>query len=212
MQFEIKDRKIRCVSSNLVGDNMDYIASFTFDQEWDGAVKTARFMKGSAHVDMLLENNSCKIPMEVLKGGYIRVGVFSSAMATTFCLVHVAESVKERDGGPKDPTPDVYTQIIQMLEEISGNGVTDAQIEKAVSEYLAENPVSGVDEADVQRIVEEYLEAHRSELKGDKGDAGADGKDGYTPVKGVDYFTDADKAELVAEVINVLPKAESEVY
>ncbi len=33
--------------------------------------------------------------------------------------------------------------------------------------------------------------------KGDKGDTGAAGADGYTPVKGVDYFTAEDKAELI---------------
>ena len=48
-------------------------------------------------------------------------------------------------------------------------------------------------------------------LKGDKGDkgdtgaTGANGKDGYTPVKGTDYFTDADKAEMVSAVISALP-------
>ena len=52
----------------------------------------------------------------------------------------------------------------------------------------------------------EQLEA----LKGGKGDDGYtpikgvdyfDGKDGYTPVKGTDYFTDADKAEIVQMVV-----------
>lgn len=36
--------------------------------------------------------------------------------------------------------------------------------------------------------------------KGSTGAAGAAGQDGYTPIKGTDYFTDADKAEMVAEV------------
>ena len=40
--------------------------------------------------------------------------------------------------------------------------------------------------------------------KGDKGDTGPAGADGYTPVKGTDYFTGADKAELVAMVIESL--------
>lgn len=40
--------------------------------------------------------------------------------------------------------------------------------------------------------------------KGDKGDTGAKGADGTTPVKGVDYFTDAEKAELVADVTKSL--------
>lgn len=41
--------------------------------------------------------------------------------------------------------------------------------------------------------------------KGDKGETGANGKDGKTPEKGVDYFTEADKAEMVSAVISALP-------
>lgn len=45
--------------------------------------------------------------------------------------------------------------------------------------------------------------------KGDKGADGAPGKngtDGHTPVKGTDYWTASDKAEIVAEVTAALPK------
>ncbi len=38
-----------------------------------------------------------------------------------------------------------------------------------------------------------------------KGDKGADGKDGKTPVKGTDYWTAADKAEIVADTLAALP-------
>ena len=34
---------------------------------------------------------------------------------------------------------------------------------------------------------------------------GKDGEDGYTPKKGVDYFTEADKSEMVSAVIDALP-------
>ena len=56
--------------------------------------------------------------------------------------------------------------------------------------------------------------------KGDKGDPGTNGKDGQpgkdgadgkTPVKGTDYFTEADKAEMVSAVITALPKYNGEV-
>ena len=39
-------------------------------------------------------------------------------------------------------------------------------------------------------------------LKGDKGE------DGYTPIKGVDYFTKEDKQEMVDDVLASLPTAE----
>jgi hypothetical protein len=42
--------------------------------------------------------------------------------------------------------------------------------------------------------------------KGDKGDPGAQGPAGATPVKGTDYFTAADKAALVQDVLAALPE------
>jgi hypothetical protein len=41
--------------------------------------------------------------------------------------------------------------------------------------------------------------------QGPAGETGAAGADGYTPVKGEDYFTEADKAEFVTDVLNALP-------
>lgn len=38
-----------------------------------------------------------------------------------------------------------------------------------------------------------------------QGPRGIDGTDGYTPVKGIDYFTDTDKEEIAQTVINMLP-------
>ena len=40
---------------------------------------------------------------------------------------------------------------------------------------------------------------------------GKDGDPGYTPKKGVDYYTEADKAEMVDEVIAALPVYNGEV-
>ena len=38
------------------------------------------------------------------------------------------------------------------------------------------------------------------------------GADGHTPIKGTDYWTTDDKAEIVNDVLESLPRAESEVY
>lgn len=46
-------------------------------------------------------------------------------------------------------------------------------------------------------------------IKGDKGDPGVDGR---TPVKGKDYYTDADKTEMVNAVLAALPSWEGGSY
>lgn len=180
MNFEIKERYISCCGKSVIGDNSDYTANFLFDSEWDGKIKTARFQKTNReYIDVILENDFCKIPVEVLKFGYVSIGVFTDEMTTTYCNIFVKESIKEKNGNPLEPTPDVYSQIIKMLEDISANGVTDAQIEKAVNDYLTENPVSGVDEEEVTRIVTDYIEANKDSLKGADGKDGVDGKSAY---------------------------------
>lgn len=47
--------------------------------------------------------------------------------------------------------------------------------------------------------------ASSANLKGDKGETGTAGKDGKTPEKGVDYFTAAEKAEMVSEAAAEIP-------
>lgn len=45
---------------------------------------------------------------------------------------------------------------------------------------------------------------------GEQGIQGVKGDDGYTPVKGVDYYTEAEKQALVQDVLDALPAAESQ--
>lgn len=192
MRFTVKNRQIYPSSGTpvfVIGDNADYKAQFEFDSEWNGVVKTARFVRGKEFQEKVLVNDECEIPIEVLKQGFLEIGVFSAEMTTTPCRILVKGSIKELGGVTAEPTPDVYRQIIKMIEDLEVVGVTDAQIKKAVRDYLEENPVTGVDEAEVQRIVAEYIDLHKNELKGDKGDkgdTGASGKDGTDGVDGSD--------------------------
>ena len=159
MRFEVKNRIIKRIDIDNdyinppIGDNADYEASFTFDKEWDGHIKTARFINNGKYAEQILENDKCLIPVEVLKHGYLKVGVFTSEMTTTQCEVFIRPSIKQDNGVTADPTPDVYSQIISMIENMEVSGVTDEQIEKAVEKYLLENPIDTITESDVQRIV-----------------------------------------------------------
>ena len=242
MKFEIKDRVIKRIDNcnNTVGDNSDYEAEFLFDIEWDGHIKTARFIKDGNYAEKILQNDKCVIPVEVLKHGNLKVGVFSADMTSTQCEVYVKPSIKESLGSPAEPTPDVYAQIIKMIEDIGQPVISEAQIEKAVSDYLAKHPIDAVTDAEMESYVSQFFLEHKDELKGDKGDKGdkgeqgvqgvpgtdgADGasaydiavvhgfigteeewiaslhgQDGMTPVRGVDYWTSADIAQIQAYI------------
>lgn len=82
----------------------------------------------------------------------------------------------------------------------SSSGITRTEVETMIEEsYNAHIP-------DTEKMIVDYVNAHKEELKGDNGN------DGHTPQKGIDYWTEADKAEIVNSVIAALPTAESEVY
>lgn len=53
----------------------------------------------------------------------------------------------------------------------------------------------------IEETVGDYFENH-PDVKGDKGDPG------YTPVRGIDYWTETDKAEIVDDVLDAMPQAE----
>lgn len=141
MKFEIRNRVIKCVDYDeqcLIGDNEDYNASFVFDNEWSGLIKTARFIQNGKYVDQILSNDKCSIPVEVLKQGRLSVGVYADGMVTTPCEIYIRQSIKETNGAVAEPTPDVYSQIISMIENFK---VPDEQIEKAVEKYMEEHPI-----------------------------------------------------------------------
>lgn len=48
--------------------------------------------------------------------------------------------------------------------------------------------------------------------QGEKGDTGEKGADGYTPQRGVDYWTEDDKGEIVNAVLNALPNYEEVAF
>ena len=85
-----------------------------------------------------------------------------------------------------------YSELEKRIDQIEENGVSDEQIEKAVNDYLDENPVGGVTPEELAEEVENALETAKASgefdgpqgPKGDPGDPGSPGPagaDGYSP-------------------------------
>lgn len=147
MNFTINNRVITG-DENLfvVGDNANYVAVFTFDEEWNGVTKTARFIRcDGKYKDEIIKNGECTIPCVVLKCGYCRVGVYSAEMTTTEHKFFVNKSIKNDTGCECEPTPDVYEQLTKHLDDIQAQMPTE---------------------------IETYFTNHKEEFKGDKGEKG----------------------------------------
>lgn len=136
---------------DVISHNSDYVAEFEFDEEWQDKVKTVYFVcEDGSHQPVVINGNACPVP--VLNGEHRRifVGVQAgsiekpSVLKTTCpCCLKVRDSIADLLGQPiPDPTPDVYQQIMALLEDIKQGEVSPEDIQKAVDNYLTENPIS----------------------------------------------------------------------
>ena len=113
---------------DVISHNSDYVAEFEFDEEWQDKVKTVYFVcEDGSYQAVVMNGNSCGVPMMAGEHRRIFVGVQAgsaekpSVLKTTRpCCLKVKDSIADYLGQPiPDPTPDVYEQIIAMLESIT---------------------------------------------------------------------------------------------
>ena len=191
--IEIKVRNKRAKKTNAVEyvcGNSDYTVTFDFDKDWNGYnEKTARFTYGGVMIDIVFTGNQCSFP-QIMNADIIKVGVFAGDLhTTTAAYVKAIQSIVSEEGLPIEPTPEVYAQIMEMLNEYIalGRGADGVGISKV---YLT----------DTVELVVELTDGTTTNLgsvkgadgkDGLNGQNGKDGKDGYTPVKGKDYFDGA---------------------
>lgn len=125
-------------STDYVCGNSEFVVGFVFDKEWNEfETKTARFIHGGEHTDIVFTGTECKVP-KIFNVKSMEVGVFAGDLSTTTpAVVHCRKSILCKSGTPAAPTPDVYAQVMEFLN----NGVSAEQIAQAVADYLEANPV-----------------------------------------------------------------------
>lgn len=174
--FTIKNRHIASdtKSIDLIGDNMDYTAVFDLDEDLASErVKTARFIKDDVQEERILDdNNSCQIPPELLKKGYVSVGVYTDEKSTTPCFLQINGSIREKDYSIKDPEPDVYRQLLEKIEKLKGLREIELRAdekniqwryvgEEEWKELISLSEISGeVSPEKIKQVVEDYLKAN----------------------------------------------------
>lgn len=113
---------------DVISHNSDYVAEFVFDEEWQDKVKTVYFVcEDGSYQAVVMSGNSCGVPMMAGEHRRIFVGVQAgsaekpSVLKTTRpCCLKVKDSIADYLGEQiPDPTPDVYEQIIAMLNNLT---------------------------------------------------------------------------------------------
>ena len=103
----------------------------------------------------------------------------------------------------------VITQIKALDVDYSNNALPGISTVDGALNVLVPNSHTHAnkDTLDLLSVTDGKLQYDGSDvgLKGDKGDKGDPGSDGKTPVKGTDYWTAADKAEIVADTLAAVP-------
>ena len=165
------DKSVSLVTTGSVGT---VTAAFGFDAEWEGFARTAIFASGGTVKRVVLDDaNACVVPWEVLTNcKQLTIGVVGTSgnrvLPSVPVTIPIIEGVCNGGTPPDDPTPDIYAQLLDLAKETQ-------QIAQSVRDDANAGKFNGA--------------------PGAKGDPGADGK---TPVKGVDYWTPTEAAEIDA--------------
>lgn len=125
--------RVKCIDQVLTLEHTPVVASgglnedfieFEFCGKWDGFVLTAVFWKNEkdAYHVLLDEANCCQVPPEVTADeGLVYFGVFGvnaeGVQRTSNVLTyHIEKGAITTGTKPSEPTPDIYTQIMQEFQ------------------------------------------------------------------------------------------------
>ena len=122
--------------------------------------------------------------------------------------------IEDLEGGQVDPEAIASgVQAYMDANPVTPEGIgalAAEQLPQAINDALSQAKASG----DFKGEKGDQGDPGEKGDKGDKGDTGApgtngtngkDGADGKTPVKGTDYYTEADKTEMVSRILSALP-------
>lgn len=168
VQFTVTNQHIEAkTSAKIVADSRNYLEAVFFfvSPEWEKVAKTVVFSTKFGTYNVILDGDTCMVPPECIIAGEMEVSVFGGDRITTdVAKIKVFPSGYRKGETPPDPTPDVYSEILERLKTIQGGTVSEADIKAAVSAYMADNPVDTLTEDEVTALIAAYLTDHPQEV------------------------------------------------
>lgn len=125
IRLRCEDQKLRYVSRPIVASGSHLVDTVSFDlsEEWAGYLCTAVFYRDidDKYLVFMGKGTECEIPSEVMEDpGSFYIGIFGNkngmtkTSSTVICIVDRGAIISV--GRVPDPTPDVYSQIISLIE------------------------------------------------------------------------------------------------
>lgn len=118
LTFSVQNQIITRTDDNeVVSDSVGYLsAAFTFSDEWVAPI-TAIFTSGEDSYSVILEENACNVPHEVINKYGFTVSCFcGSRITANTAPVNVIQSGYKDGQTPADPTQTVYEQLLEITK------------------------------------------------------------------------------------------------
>ena len=143
IEIEVKNKIAKSPAEHIICGNSDYKIKFAFDEEWaEHNVKTARFVYNRAFEDVVFHGDVCNVPV-ISNTTVCLIGVFAGDLRTTTpALVNCDKSILCAGGIPADPEPDVYAQIVAMIDA----GMLKGDTGKSAYQYAQDGGYEGTEE------------------------------------------------------------------
>ncbi|MCM1226028.1 MAG: hypothetical protein NC320_01210 [Clostridium sp.] len=207
-KFLVKQQKIEVLEREVIADKQIAFVNlkFIFDGDWKKFHKVVQFTQCDETYNRVLgcDGTSCLLPSE-LHAGSVKMSVFgydaeniNGLRATTVPVnLHIRPSGFTAEGAEEvPPTPDLYTQLLQKLDEKAANLQNGADGKdgidgKSAYEIAVENGFYGTET--------EWLES----LKGSDGLPGKDGENGTNGINGQDGKNGTDGVDGISPSISI---------
>lgn len=219
IQFSVKGQEIYSYSNQLplVADlSIGFVkVKFNFSSDWSDLEKVAQFIQGGTTYNQVLINDECIIPNEIQAGEFF-ISVFgtnSSGIRGTTTLIKVSMLKSGFTSSSQDPIPptlDLYAQLLDNIhkaeQSVEENAEQVRKDREVVEEVSITPPNIGINGNWYVFVDGTYTDSGvpATGPQGEQGPQGPAGSDGHTPVKGTDYWTQADRQQMVQETMDAL--------
>ena len=228
MKINVTENKVSIKEEQILNENEYNIHKIQFDfssEYTDDLVKVALFSMDNHTYKKIISNNECDIPPEVLtQRGYSILGVYAYKTEQASLVLRYSPSptkISVYDGSYKaeaENSEPITPSEIEQYQQILQNSLQQFQNQYNALVEETEGDIQAIEDELQRKVDEGYFDGEDGfspiakviqksngatiEIEDKNGKTTADvlnGEDGYTPVRGVDYWTEEDKQEVKEE-------------